>query len=177
MKIILLALVAPVLMGVSKYEMSSPPPAYSYEVATNAEWGQIIDRIIHTESRGDAGAITKGEWAAGLMQITKPARDEFNQWTGSNYNFWDMLDPVKNREVGSYLLTNVFYRYRYGGNVVKAVGAYNAGHTAISRGYWPDDYMAAVIPWHWSRWKEGRRPVCSYGNHVGAKITVYQGPF
>lgn len=140
-------------------------------------WPVIIDRIIQTESHGQPARVNNAEWAVGLMQIRKPARDEYNQWTGSNYGYWDMFHPVKNVDVGSFLLTNVFYRYRYTGDLVWTIGAYNAGHTALKRGHFPDSYLTAIIPEAWATWKRNHKQIGEYRDHAGAKIIIFQDPY
>lgn len=142
----------------------------SYFAVPDSEWEQIINYVIHVESRGDAKCVNEAEWAVGLMQIRRYAREEVNRHTGKQYTYFDLFDADINRWVGSYYLTNVLYRHRYGNHVVKAVGAYNIGSVKIAEGWYPAAYLQRVIPWYWANFKVGRviseSRTNSYGQHL-----------
>ncbi len=84
----------------------------------------IILGIIAQESGGDPNALgTIGE--RGLMQLTKGALHDVNQYYNQNFTFDDMWIPIRNIKTGTYYLA--WLKDRFNGNINLAIQAYNAG--------------------------------------------------
>jgi soluble lytic murein transglycosylase-like protein len=82
----------------------------------------LISAVVHQESGGYPCAVSdKG--AQGLMQLM-PA-------TAASYGVTDSFDPVQNIGGGTRFLGDLLQRY--GGDLNRVLGAYNAGPTAVDR--------------------------------------------
>lgn len=138
--------------------------------------GQIINSIIWVESRGDPTSYNHHEDSAGLMAIRGCALLEFNRWHGTWLTLGELMDPDTNRAVGSWYLTNYLLRYRTRNSIVQAVGAYNAGLTAIVNGVYPFDYLTAVIPTRWNEFRKNRVVAERWVNHWGQTMVRFADP-
>jgi soluble lytic murein transglycosylase len=92
----------------------------------------LVFAVIKQESGGNLDATgPTGDY--GLMQITKPALDEFNFKTGNIYRLSDMFKPECNIQVGTWYLQ---WCKRVLGKVGwdKVAQAYNAGVGRVING-------------------------------------------
>jgi soluble lytic murein transglycosylase-like protein len=91
--------------------------ASAYNVPSN-----LISAVVHQESAGHPCAVSdKG--AQGLMQLM-PA-------TAASYGVTDPFDPEQNIGGGTRFLGDLMQRY--GGDLNRVLGAYNAGPAAVDR--------------------------------------------
>lgn len=109
-------------LGVPK----SPYGQLIYEIAVRHSINpHLVAAVIHVESSFNPKAVSR-KGAVGLMQLLPATARRFGLKKTK-----DLYDPVKNLEAGvRYLkwLTN-----RFGGDVQKALAAYNAGEGAVDR--------------------------------------------
>lgn len=82
----------------------------------------LIAAVIHAESNFNPKAVSN-RGAKGLMQI--------NAVTQRHLNLKDAYDPEQNIHAGSRYLKELLNSF--GGNLVKAIAAYNAGPGAVAR--------------------------------------------
>lgn len=84
----------------------------------------LIAAVIYSESKFIDQTSSAG--ARGLMQITpQAAKDIERRSGGTTFHIEDLSDPEINIRYGTFLLNE--YLHDYGGNVVAALAAYNAG--------------------------------------------------
>lgn len=108
----------------------------------------LIYAIICQESKGK-NDLPKGKYGEiGLMQITPPARNQFNETFGGSIKENDLKEPATNILVGCGYLT---YCFKYFKNNIKnfelAVKAYNAGPIGAVKGN-ADSYYLKVMNWY-----------------------------
>jgi len=90
----------------------------------------LIAGVIYTESRFRDQTSHAG--AKGLMQILPSTADDIARKSGgTSFVQGDLADPQVNISYGSFYLR--YLLKRYGGNVVLAVAAYNAGEGQVDR--------------------------------------------
>ncbi|HEX3324434.1 MAG TPA: lytic transglycosylase domain-containing protein [Solirubrobacterales bacterium] len=90
----------------------------------------LIAAVIYSESKFSDRTSSAG--ARGLMQITpETAKDVERHSGGTTFNIGDLSDPEINIRYGTYRLRELLDRY--GGDVVAALAAYNAGPTNVDR--------------------------------------------
>ena len=66
---------------------------------------QLIDALVHVESKGDATAIGDDGRAVGCLQIHKEVVDDVNTRYGLSFTYEDRNCPIKSREIcRKYLL-------------------------------------------------------------------------
>ena len=90
----------------------------------------LIAAVIYSESKFSDRTSSAG--ARGLMQITpETAQDVERHSGGTTFKLGDLSDPEINIRYGTYRLRELLDRY--GGDVVAALAAYNAGPTNVDR--------------------------------------------
>jgi soluble lytic murein transglycosylase len=90
----------------------------------------LIAAVIYAESKFDDRTSSAG--ARGLMQITPQAAKDIERHSGgTTFELGDLANPEINIRYGTYLLRELLDRY--GGDVVAALAAYNAGPTNVDR--------------------------------------------
>jgi soluble lytic murein transglycosylase len=90
----------------------------------------LIAAVIYSESKFSDSTSSAG--ARGLMQITpETAKDIERHSGGTTFKLGDLSDPEINIRYGTYRLRELLDRY--GGDVVAALAAYNAGPTNVDR--------------------------------------------
>jgi len=90
----------------------------------------LIAAVIYAESKFDDRTSSAG--ARGLMQITPQAAKDIERHSGgTTFQLGDLSDPEINIRYGTYLLRELLDRY--GGDVIAALAAYNAGPTNAER--------------------------------------------
>ncbi len=89
----------------------------------------LLGAVIFVESRFDPAAKSK-KGAVGLMQIM-PTTGEWvaHQLGWKDFRLEDLVDPVKNLELGCWYLA--YLKKYFNGNEVAALAAYNAGHRYV----------------------------------------------
>ena len=98
----------------------------------------LIAAVIYAETKFDARASPAG--ALGLMQIEPQTADFLARRSGATtFTIADLGTAQVNIEYGSYYLRYLIDRY--GGDVMLALAAYNAGQTNVDR--WQADARAA----------------------------------
>lgn len=110
----------------------------------------LRDVMIQVESTGNPMAISvKG--ARGLMQITKPALDDWNTYNSVKYNMDDMYDKDKNIQVSNWYLTrripSMLRTYGIKDTLDNRLWAYNAGIGRVRKGILPketSDYIKKI---------------------------------
>jgi soluble lytic murein transglycosylase-like protein len=97
----------------------------------------LLKAVVHAESGFSASAVSRSG-AKGLMQLMDA--------TARGLGVTDSFDPVQNIEGGARFLRQMLDRY--GGDVVTALAAYNAGPGAVDRwnGVPPYKETQAYIP-------------------------------
>jgi soluble lytic murein transglycosylase len=102
----------------------------------------LIAAVIYSESKFSDRTSSAG--ARGLMQITpETAKDVERHSGGTTFNVGDLSDPEINIRYGTYRLRELLDRY--GGDVVAALAAYNAGPTNVDR-WGGSELTLAAIP-------------------------------
>lgn len=131
---LLLALAITVYFG-GRYTLSQVYPlTYRQSLFQRAEEYQLdpylVAALIRTESRFRPDA-TSAQGARGLMQIMP----ETGEWAAEQINIpYDaelLYDPDYNIRLGSWYLASL--RQEFGGDMVLALAAYNAGHSNVQR--------------------------------------------
>lgn len=90
----------------------------------------LIAAVIYSESKFDDRTSSAG--ARGLMQITPQAAKDIERHSGgTTFHLGDLSDPEINIRYGTYLLRELLDRY--GGDVIAALAAYNAGPANVDR--------------------------------------------
>jgi soluble lytic murein transglycosylase len=90
----------------------------------------LIAAVIYAESKFDDRTSSAG--ARGLMQITPQAAKDIERHSGgTSFELGDLSDPEINIRYGTFLLRELLDRY--GGDVVAALAAYNAGPGNVDR--------------------------------------------
>ena len=90
----------------------------------------LIAAVIYAESKFDDRTSSAG--ARGLMQITPQAAKDIERHSGgTSFQLGDLSDPEINIRYGTFLLRELLDRY--GGDVVAALAAYNAGPGNVDR--------------------------------------------
>jgi soluble lytic murein transglycosylase len=90
----------------------------------------LIAAVIYSESKFDDRTSSAG--ARGLMQITPEAASDIERHSGgTTFQLGDLSDPEINIRYGTYLLHELLDRY--GGDVIAALAAYNAGPANVDR--------------------------------------------
>ena len=112
--------------GTSRPAASTDPSQYDDPIrAAAAKYGvdaSLVRAVVKNESGFDANA-TSPAGAQGLMQLM-PA-------TAAGLGVTNAYDPVQSIDAGTHYLKGQLDRF--GGDVTKAVAAYNAGPTAVAR--------------------------------------------
>ena len=92
----------------------------------------LLAAVIYQESRFDSSAES-GSGAVGLMQLTPATAKGIALRTGgSRFELADLYDPEINVRYGSWYLRHLVDRY--GGDLAKALAAYNGGQGNVDRG-------------------------------------------
>lgn len=112
--------------------------------------GNLFSAIEDVESAGNPLAESlKG--AVGLMQITQPALDDYNNAHSENLTMEDMTDASPNRKVGRWYVTKripqMLQAYNVPVTLDNLLWAYNAGAKKVRDGIMPQetkDYIAKV---------------------------------
>jgi soluble lytic murein transglycosylase len=92
----------------------------------------LLAAVIYRESRFDAAAKSKAG-AIGLMQLTpETARGIALRTGGTRFEVADLYDPELNVRYGSWYLRHLLDAY--GGDLRRALAAYNGGQGNVSRG-------------------------------------------
>ncbi len=97
-------------------------PLVSEAARQNGVTTQLVEAVIGKESAGKPCAVSRAG-AMGLMQLM-PA-------TAQMLGVADPFDPKENVAAGTRYLRDLLSRY--GGDLVRALGAYNAGPAAVDR--------------------------------------------
>lgn len=97
--------------------------------------------IIYQESRGNASAIG-GIGERGLMQITKIALQDFNEFYNDTVLYKEMFNPFVNMQVGIGFIGLLKKRW---GDEQDAIVAYNGGHP--SNDYARSHYLPKIQQW------------------------------
>jgi soluble lytic murein transglycosylase-like protein len=91
----------------------------------NASRAEDLDpdllRSVMRQESGFKPCAVSPKGAIGLMQLMPT--------TAGDFNIRDPFDPVKNVDVGAHLLKQLIVRY--GGDLARALGAYNAGPAVV----------------------------------------------
>ena len=87
---------------------------------------EVILSIISTESTYYSRAYNKKSKATGLMQICKPALDDYNMRNNTSFKMDDMFDIENNMEVGTWNIRQQM-KYLKSDNMKDAIIAYNTG--------------------------------------------------
>jgi len=112
--------------------------------------GNLYSSIEDVESSGNPLAESlKG--AVGLMQITKPALDDYNNAHNENVTMDDMTDASPNRKVGRWYaskrIPQMLQSYKIPVILDNLLWAYNAGISRVQQGVMPDetkDYISKI---------------------------------
>jgi soluble lytic murein transglycosylase len=90
----------------------------------------LIAAVIYSESKFSDRTSSAG--ARGLMQITPETAQEVKRHSGGTaFTLGDLSDPEINIRYGTYVLRELLDRY--GGDVVAALAAYNAGPANVDK--------------------------------------------
>lgn len=114
----------------------------------------LIFSITRQESAFNTHARSPAD-AFGLMQLIPKRAIEISKKLNIEYNnLYDLYDPQKNINMGTYLLEQTLKQYN--GNFVKTVASYNAGPGAIKRWFksrFKGDYLKFIelIPYRETR--------------------------
>lgn len=114
-------------------ERSQDPAIFAAALRYNVH-PALIKAVVWRESRFDSQARgTSGE--IGLMQIREPtARDWAAAEKNRLFTHFQLFDPVKNTQCGSWYLRRLLNRYRQTDNpLAYALAAYNAGPAHVNR--------------------------------------------
>lgn len=122
------------------------PLAYEPQVKKAQELTGIspawINAVMRQESLFNAEAVSSAN-AYGLMQLLLPtARGVAKRWKLPAPTQESLFEPVTNLQLGAAYLSEL--RDKSGGNLLLALGAYNAGPNAVAR-WLPDQPMDADI--------------------------------
>lgn len=97
-----------------------------------------MHKIMMIESSGNPLAHNKRDDSRGLYQITPACLADFNAWHKKKYSMDDMWDPVINREVAEWYLTQripaMLEHYEKPVTVESVIFAYNAGISYPAQG-------------------------------------------
>jgi soluble lytic murein transglycosylase len=101
-------------------------------------------RLSKIESSENPNAYNKGSGARGLVQITKPALDEWNQYhPESKYSQQQLFDPNVNMEVGTWYMTQRIPQMLQAYNIPitpdTMLWAYNVGIGRVRAGVKPTE--------------------------------------
>jgi len=90
----------------------------------------LIAAVIYSESKFSDRTSSAG--ARGLMQITPETAQEVKRHSGGTaFTLGDLSDPEINIRYGTYVLRELLDRY--GGDVIAALAAYNAGPANVDK--------------------------------------------
>lgn len=103
----------------------------------------LAHAIIYQESRGNAGAVG-GIGERGLMQITKIALQDFNEYYNDTVLYKELFNPFINMQVGIGFIGLLIKRW---GNEQDAIVAYNGG--SPSNDYARTHYLPKVQQWRY----------------------------
>ncbi|MFL5900453.1 MAG: lytic transglycosylase domain-containing protein [Solirubrobacterales bacterium] len=124
----------------------------------------LIAAVIYAESKFSDRTSSAG--ARGLMQITPEAANEIERHSGgTTFKLKDLGDPEINIRYGTYLLRELLDRY--GGDVVAALAAYNAGPGNVDK-WGGSDLSVEGIPFPETR---------AYVEEVLDKQRTYRGKY
>lgn len=92
------------------------------------DWSNVIDAIIHIESKGNENAISKCGNCVGIMQIKKIVVDDCNEYlkmkkSNKRYTYQDRYNKKKSIEM--FLLIQA--RYNKKNNVEEGIKIWNGG--------------------------------------------------
>lgn len=98
----------------------------------NPNRADLINRVIKTESSGNPVAVNKKTRAIGLMQITPPVLEEWNNFNSQEkYSELDLYNPEINKKIGEWYLTKrIPQQLKSEGiekNIYNILAAYNWG--------------------------------------------------
>lgn len=98
------------------------------------DWAEVIDAIIHVESRGDTTAISSDGKFVGPMQIHKVVVDDCNQYlkmkkSNIKFTYDDRFNLQKSKQM-FYLIQQ---RYNKTNDVEKAIRIWNGGPNGHKR--------------------------------------------
>jgi soluble lytic murein transglycosylase len=143
---------APVESNRWVWECVYPRPYEGFARALEARYElpqDLIYAVMRQESAFKPSARSPAD-ARGLMQLIPPTAERVAQELGKTFEQWELHSPALNIEFGSYYLGKLLKMF--GGNLVLATAAYNAGPIAVSR--WlksgeelPLDVFVARIPY------------------------------
>jgi soluble lytic murein transglycosylase len=110
----------------------------------------LYDAVIDVESsRNPRATSIKG--ARGLMQITQPALDDYNNYTGAGHTMDEMYDPEINTKVGKWYLASripsMLRSYKLPVTPDNVLWAYNGGIGRVKKNIMPPetaDYIQKV---------------------------------
>jgi len=104
--------------------------------------GELIDAVIWVESKGKPLARSL-RGARGLMQVRKPALDDYNNYHKTSYSLDDLYDPDLNKKIGGwYLLKRIpamLKAYKLPVTLDNVLWAYNAGIGRVVKGIMPKE--------------------------------------
>lgn len=109
---------------VSTEVMAKPESPIKPVAARSDALGDLVEAVIHQESRGRANAVSpKG--AQGLMQLMPATGIDMMRQLGMNPKEYDPFNPELNRKLGTEYLRTLLKRYH--GDKEMALAAYNWG--------------------------------------------------
>jgi len=158
----------------TRFRPGAPPPTpaeYENIISVAAEkWGvdaNLVKAVIQRESQFIPDAVgKKGE--KGLMQLMPE--------TATRYGVTDPFDPVQSVDGGTHYLSDLLQRY--GGDVKKALSAYNSGEDNVDKGTIPlvtrNEYVPAVLGW-WERFRGGA-PIPEFTGAAGTMLAMAATP-
>ena len=124
-----------------KYESIIEAHAHNYRLEP-----ALLAAVIYRESKFDAGAGSKAG-AIGLMQLTPATAKGIALRTGgTKFELSDLYDPELNVRYGAWYLRHLLDTF--GGDVRKALAAYNGGRGNVERGVMfteTREYVARVL--------------------------------
>ena len=95
---------------------------------SNYNWNDVMDAIIHVESRGNPKAVDRSGQCVGILQIKKCLVDETNNILRSKkekmrYTYADRYNPQKSKEM--FVILQEHFNGEH--NVERAIRSWNAG--------------------------------------------------
>ncbi|MGQ9424641.1 transglycosylase SLT domain-containing protein [Gilvimarinus sp. F26214L] len=158
------------------------PLAYEKEVASASASTNIEPHLLYAIARQESAFAADARspaGAMGLMQLLPSTAKRTAREQGMRYDYWDLIDPNQNIQLGSRYLHGLLTRFN--GNPILAAAAYNAGPYRVQQ--WlengdrqlPYDIWIETIPY-----KETRNYVQNvlaysviYGYRMGKPTTMF----